>query len=173
MRYGRRVSRGLWRAAFVVVALLLAACNLSTEGSAIAPDSVRADLDARRMATARAQEAALDLWDRVISGEPVSCRETISVPEPVTLSPRAQQAYPQAAPAADALNAAIRAVRDSAARWDAECALGREHVPLEVAREGRAAALAAADPLARAATLLAARDSILDSTSEEHASDKP
>ncbi len=155
MPHRRRTNRGTWYAATGALVLLLAACNLSTGGETITPDGVRAELEARRMATVRAQEAALDLWDRIITGEPVSCQEAIPVPEPVTLSSRARQAHPQAAPVADALNAAIRAVRDSSARWDAECALQRADVPLDVARDGRAAALAAGDALATAAGLLA------------------
>lgn len=109
-----------------------------------------------RLAEAQqAQDAALALWDRVIFGEMVACQETIAVPPPVALSARARAAHPAAGLVVERLNEAIRALQASSDLWTIECADPRAAVPLNMAREGRANALAASDPLGEAAALLA------------------
>lgn len=112
-------------------------------------------LAAKQQETAQAQTAALDLWDRIIVGEIVSCQESIPVPRPLQLADRDLGNYPAASAVQTHLNAAIQAVRNSSDLWNIECAEDRPYVPLSMAREGRATALAASEPLAKAARLLA------------------
>lgn len=121
-----------------------------------APDHTRRDLAARLAEAEADQAAALALWDRVIFGELVSCEDAIPVPEPVTLSDHDLSAHPDAGPIQAALNQAIQALHNTADLWNIECNDERAYVPLDMAREGRAAALAASDPLADAAARLAA-----------------
>ncbi len=137
--------------------MLLAACTLGGSANGLrSREAVRADLAAHLDAARANQQAALDLWDRVIFGEAVICQDAIPAPEPVALSDTDLAAYPDTGAILDALNAAIGHVRDAAALWDLECADPRGTVPLEMARSGRAAALAANDPLGEASTRLAA-----------------
>jgi len=72
------------------------------------------------------------------------------------LSPQQREAHPSAEAISAALSEALRAVRDSADLWAIECADPRPLVSLDMARAGREAALAASDPLDRAAALLEA-----------------
>jgi hypothetical protein len=129
--------------------LLLAGCTLIEPQTA--PETTRADLAQRLDETRRDQAAALDLWDRVIFGELVSCQEVIAVPEPLTVS--AQNNDLRAIQ--EQLNAAIQAVRDSSDLWNIECNEDRAYVPLNMAQQGRTTALAAGPPLEAAAALLA------------------
>ncbi|WP_162909273.1 hypothetical protein [Aggregatilinea lenta] len=141
----------------MALGVLLAACTLG--GSANGPrtsDAVRADLAARLDTTRANQQAALDLWDRVIFGEIVSCQDAIPAPDSAALPVRDVDSYPEATPILIALNAAIGHVRDAAALWDLECGTSGEIVTLEMARSGRAAALAATDSLNEASALLTA-----------------
>lgn len=133
----------------------LTGCALSGSGKGSAAN-VHAELSARLEEIRAAQSAAVTLWDRVIAGETVSCQETIPVPAAVTLSERERSAYPPGAAVAEALNEAISAVRNAADLWAIECADVRPLVPLDMARAGRTAALAATAPLDRATILLAA-----------------
>lgn len=156
MPRGCPVHYPVWRVP-VVLLVLLAGCTFSRgDGDPVAQDSVRAQLEARLAEVSGVQQQALELWTRIIDGDLVPCQEAIPVPQPVALSESALAAHPQAEPVQAALNAAIRSVRDSAARWDAECAQERPQVPLNAAQEGRAAALAAGESLSAAAALLAA-----------------
>ena len=137
-----------WRG--VIAVLLLAGCTLVE--SQTAPKPTRDDLLRRLDEARRDQAAALDLWDRIIFGEVVSCQELIPVPEPLSVSTqdddrRAIQ---------ESLNAAIQALHNSSDLWNIECNADRAYVPLSMAKEGRATALAAAAPLDEAAALLAA-----------------
>ena len=139
----------------LVIGLGLAGCALWGSPDVTAGEA-RAGLAAHRDEVRAAQAAALALWDRVIFGEMVSCQETIPVPALRVLSPRQQEAHPSAEAISAALNEATRAVRDSADLWAIECADPRPLVSLEMARAGRATALAATDPLDRATLLLEA-----------------
>lgn len=142
-------------AALALGALLaLSACTLA-RGAAPQPDLTRDDLTARLSEIREAQAAALDLWDRVIFGEAVSCEEAIAVPPAVRLGDGARAAYPAADLIAQRLNEAIRALQASSDLWNIECADPRPAVPLTLAREGRANALAAGTPFDEAAALLA------------------
>lgn len=137
-----------------LIAILLPGCTFTMGDERADPQAVHADLAARLAETRSAQAQALDLWDRVLFGEQVSCQDAIPAPALVTLSRRAREAHPQAVPVQDALNAAITAVHNSADLWSIECAETRDWVPLVMAREGRANALAATDALDAAAALL-------------------
>jgi len=148
---GRRAVGAAWA---LGVLLALSACTLA-RGAPPAPDVTRDALAARLDAARQAQVAALDLWDRVIVGQAVSCEEAIPAPPPMTLSDRARAGYPGAELIAQQLNEAMRALRASADLWNIECADPRPAVPLSRAREGRAQALAAGAPLDEAAALLA------------------
>ena len=132
----------------------LVGCALTTRSAP--PDTARADLAARLAAAKQAQAAALALWDRVIFGEAVSCQEAIAVPELITVPERALTAHPGADAIQARLNAAIKTLRDSSDLWNIECSDERTAVPLDMARAGRASALAASGPLTEAETLLAA-----------------
>jgi hypothetical protein len=134
--------------------LILSACTLINHSDG-PPANVRATLAAKFTETQQAQAAALVLWDRVIFGEIVSCQETFAVPPPVNFSPRDQSAHPNAPAIQMQINAAILAVRNSSDLWNIECADARPYVPLSMAKEGRATALAANDALAEAERLLA------------------
>lgn len=137
----------------VIFSLLLAGCNLQSDdaGTPAAP----VDLPTRLAEVQHTQEVALDLWDRIIFGETVSCEEMIEVPETLDLSAEQRAKYPQTDIFEAQINAAIESLRESARLWDAECANDRPAVPLSVAKQGRAAALAAGDPLTVASVLLA------------------
>ena len=137
-----------WRGVIAVV--LLAGCTLVE--SQTAPDTTRTDLLGRLDEARRDQAAALALWDRIIFGEVVSCQEFIPVPEPLSVT--AQHAGLRAIQ--EKLNAAIKSLRDSSDLWNIECNADRAYVPLSMAKEGRATALAATAPLDEAAALLAA-----------------
>lgn len=138
----------------VLIAALLPACTFTLGEDRADPQTVRADLAARLAETRDAQAQALALWDRVIFGEQVSCQEAIPVPTLVALSRRERDTHPQAVQVQDTLNVAITAVRNSADLWNIECTEARDWVPLAMAREGRASALAATDALDAAAALL-------------------
>lgn len=137
----------------LVVGLGLAGCTL-VDGADVSAGQVRADLAAHLGEVRAAQAAALALWDRVIFGEAVSCQEAIPVPAVLALSPQQRETHPDAEAISAALSEATRAVRDSADLWAIECADPRPLVSLDMARAGRMAALAATDPLDRAAVLL-------------------
>jgi hypothetical protein len=133
----------------IIAVLVLAGCTLVEPQTA--PEPTRADLAQRLDEVQRDQAAALDLWDRIIFGELVSCQEAIPTPEPLSVSAqnddlRAIQVQ---------LNAAIQAVRNSSDLWNIECSADRDYVPLNMAQEGRTTALAAGPPLDEAARLLA------------------
>ncbi len=144
----------LMMAGLALIAGALAACTLT--GSGTSSEALRADLAARLVETQASQAAALALWDRVIFGEEVSCQDAIPVPGPISLTTRDRAAHPSAATVETRLNEAIRFVQESSDLWNIECADPQAIVPLEMARAGRASALAASDPLAEAARLLAA-----------------
>jgi len=137
----------------LVALLVLSACTLISQSDGPTA-SARDQLAAMITETQQAQAAALALWDRVIFGEIVSCQEYFTVPPPVNLSDRALRAHTNAPAIQTQLNAAIKAVRNSADLWNIECADVRPYVPLSMAREGRATALAASEPLAEAERLL-------------------
>ncbi len=136
-----------------VVFLALVSCTL-TGRTAITPAEVRATLSARLHETRLAQTAALDLWDRLIVGEAVSCDEAIPVPELLNLSGEARQTHTNAVPIEQHLNEAIQAVRNASDLWHIECSTERSLVPLEIARAGREEALSATAPLDAAEALL-------------------
>ncbi|MCD4686392.1 MAG: hypothetical protein K8S97_10695 [Anaerolineae bacterium] len=146
----------------LIAVLLLADCTFSERSTGSAPESTATPVTLHDTLTARlaevqhAQALALSLWDRLISGVQVSCQEAIPQPEPVTLNTNELSTHPNAAPVQDALNAASQAVRNSADLWDIECSEARDIVPLSIARNGRATALLATEPLTNAAALLAA-----------------
>lgn len=152
MRWARRMKRG---SSALGAVLLLAGCFLTRSGDDAVPDTLHAELSARLAETRAAQESALALWERLIDGEPVSCQETVTVPAPLALSDDQRARYPSAAAAAAWLNEAIAQVAASVDLWNIECAAAREAVPLDMARAGRANALAAAAPLEQAAAVLA------------------
>ncbi len=134
----------------IITVLLLAGCTLIERQAS--PEPTRDDLAQRLDEARRDQAAALDLWDRIIFGEVVSCQEFIPVPELLVLSTqdddrRAIQ---------ENLNAAIQALHNSSDLWNIECNADRAYVPLSMAKEGRSTALAASAPLDEAAALLAA-----------------
>lgn len=133
---------------------LLPGCTFTMGDERAAPQTVRANLAARLAETRSAQAQALALWDRVIVGEQVSCQEAIPAPALVTLARSEREVHPQAVPVQDALNVAIQAVHNAADLWNIECTEARDWVPLAMAREGRANALAATDALDAAAALL-------------------
>jgi len=139
------------------VLIALAGCSFS--GGTAAPDATyhspqQRDLDVVLAEAQVSQAAALALWDRVIFGEVVSCQESIPVPEPVQRSGQDSQSYPNPGAVEDRLNAAIQLLHNSADLWNIECNDDRPFVPLSMAREGRAAALAASGPLSEAAALM-------------------
>jgi hypothetical protein len=133
----------------LIAVLLLAGCTLVEPQTT--PEITRADLAQRLDETRRDQAAALDLWDRIIFGELVSCQEVIPVPE--SFSVTAQDGDLRAIQGQ--LNAAIQAVRNSSDLWNIECNADRDYVPLNMAQEGRTTALAAGPPLEAAAAMLA------------------
>jgi hypothetical protein len=135
--------------------LALSGCGLLGRESGRSAATLRADLTARLAELRAAQASALDLWTRVIDGETVACQETIPVPEAFALTAGEGKAVPAAATAVALLDEARRSLQDAAALWDIECADERPAVPLEVARQGRASALAAATSLDQADALLA------------------
>ncbi len=146
-----------YRVIGAVVLLALAGCTLRVgDQDDSSPEAVRAELAAKLAEVQTAHDQALDLWDRLIFGEPVSCQETIPVPKNAALSTRARAAHPQAAQVEGALNAAIRALAQAAASWDRECAEVREWVPVSTARNARESLLSASAALDTAAGLLAA-----------------
>ncbi|HML23674.1 MAG TPA: hypothetical protein PKD09_18605 [Aggregatilinea sp.] len=139
----------------VMLAILLAACTLGdSPNGPRTREAVRSELTDRLDGVRADQQAALDLWDRVIFGETVSCQDAIPAPDPVALPVRDVDAYPDATPVLVALNAAIGHVRDAASLWNIECGTSGETVSLDMARSGRAAAMAANDPLDEALALL-------------------
>jgi hypothetical protein len=141
-RVGRLIA--LW--------VVLAGCTFaSSRGSG---EAVRGGLVTRLDDVQQAQTAALALWDRVIFGEAVSCQEVIPVPESVNVAARDLKAHPEAEAIQSRLNAAIQTLHDSSDLWNAACADDQPYVPLSMAREGRATALAASAPLAEARQLL-------------------
>jgi hypothetical protein len=139
----------------VIMLLALAGCTFRGEQTA-AQDNVRDDLAMRLVEAQQAHAAALDLWDRLIFGEQLTCQTYISVPEPLALSTRDLAAHPEADAIQTRINAAIPSLRTSATLWDTECLDARVYVPVHIAQEGRTAALAAGDPLVEASALLAA-----------------
>lgn len=146
----------------ISMALWLVSCtsnDRSTTGvpeSTATPTTLYETLTTRLAEIQHAQALALSLWDRLISGAEVSCQETIPQPELITLTADDLRAYPNAASVRDALNAASQAIRNSSDLWNIECNEARDIVPLSMARDGRATALLATQPLANAAALLAA-----------------
>lgn len=146
------VIRKLW--GILAILWILAGCSALGESESSA--AVRDDLEARLTEAQQSQAAALALWDRIIFGEVVSCQDYIPVPELVSLSAQDLETYPNARAVQDRLNAAIQSLRNSSDLWNIECNAERPEVPLSMAEEGRANALAASDPLSEAAALLAA-----------------
>lgn len=137
--------------------LVVAGCTLSTAGSGQASaETVHANLTAKLAQAQAAHAHALNLWDRLIFGEPVSCQEAITVPHTLDLSAPERAAHPQAAETEQALNSAIHALAQAAASWDSECAETRDWVPVSTARNARERLLAASESLDTAAALLAA-----------------
>jgi hypothetical protein len=134
----------------VIVVLLLAGCALVERQTA--PDATRDNLSQRLDEVRRDQAAALNLWDRIIFGEVVSCQEFIPAPEPLSVTARDDDLRA----VQEQLNAAIQAVRNSSDLWNIECNADRAYVPLSMAKEGRSTALAATAPLDEAAALLTA-----------------
>lgn len=156
-------KQGVWKVvrvstlfALFNLLLMLSACTLidQSDSDELSVNG-RDQLTAKLTETQHAQVAALALWDRVISGEQVSCQEYFAVPPPVNLSDRALRAHPNAPAIQTQLNAAIQALRDSADLWTIECADARPYVSLSMAREGRATALGAGESLNEAERLLA------------------
>jgi hypothetical protein len=137
----------------VILGLLLAGCTM--EGKAGDTTAAPVDLPAQFAEVQRTQQVTLDLWDRIIFGETVSCEEIISVPAALDLSDQQRASYPQADIFQAQINAALESLRESIRLWDEECANSRPSVPLSVAKQGRAAALAAGDPLTVASVILA------------------
>lgn len=154
------MNRSMIRAAWVLIAIagVLSACSFSLGADRADAQAVHDDLAARLTEAQQAQTQALALWDRLIVGEMVSCEDAISVPALVALSSSELGVHAQAATLQELLNTAINDLRASADLWDTECAQIRESVPLATARDGRAAALNAAQPLGTAAALLASWD---------------
>lgn len=148
VQYLQRLETVFW------ACMVLAGCTLSDNTPFV--DTTYADLTAQLASAQQSQAAALALWDRVIFGEVVSCQEAIPVPEPGTLSPGELAAHPGAAAIQSQLNQAIKTLHDSSDLWNIECADERPYVPLNMAKAGRAAALAADQPLNEAQSLLAA-----------------
>lgn len=144
------------------VVLLFMGCTFSGSSARSAPNAttdsatVSTTLAARLAEIQASQAAALNLWDRLIFGEVVSCQEAIPQPQPVTLTTAELNAYPNAVQVRDALNGASQAVRNSSDLWNIECNEPRDIVPLSMARDGRATALLATESLNEAAALLAA-----------------
>ena len=133
---------------------LAGACTLARTDTS--PQAVRAKLAAQLAETQAAQIATSDLWERLIAGEVVPCKETLPTPPPLTLSERELRAHPTAAPIANALNQAQRALRDAAELWAGVCTTPDASVPLETARAARQATRTAGAALEQAAVLLAA-----------------
>ncbi|MBN2302895.1 MAG: hypothetical protein JXQ72_00370 [Anaerolineae bacterium] len=137
-----------------VLALALTGCTLVESGESPSAAQITRDELAAQVAIAQeSRAAALALWDRIIFGEMVSCEDAIFVPELLATQPGES---PEAAAIREQLNAAIRSLHDSADLWNIECNEVRFYVPLDMARAGRAAALAASEPLDQAAAQLAA-----------------
>ena len=132
----------------------LAACTLAQVDDS--PQAVRAKLTAQLADAQSAQMTATDLWERLIAGEEVPCREIIPTPPPLTLSERELRAHPSAAPVTDALNQAQQALRTAAELWEGACTTPDASVPLETARAARQALRTADAALEQAAALLAA-----------------
>jgi hypothetical protein len=141
-----------WWGLVALVFFWLAGCTLVENKPS--PDTAYADLTARLAETQQSQAAALALWDRVIFGEEVSCQETIPAPDMVALSQDELAAHPGADTIQARLNEAIKALHDSSDLWNIECQDERPYVPLNMAKAGREAALAATEPLNAAAALL-------------------
>lgn len=139
----------------VLMAVLLAACSFAIGGDTATSQAVHADLTARLAEAQAAQAQALALWDRLIFGEAVSCEDAILAPSEMKLSSAERRVHTQASSIEESLNTAIRALHTSVDLWDGECVQIRENVPLATARDGRAAALSASEPLSTAAALLA------------------
>ncbi len=137
---------GLKRWLWAVWLAALVGCTSHTGNTEIRDTLANELVEARQ-----SQQDALAFWDRIIFGEVVSCQEGITVPGTVKLAGRDTRA----AQVVDQLNAAIQDIRNSSDLWNIECESERPYVPLEMAREGRADALAADEPLSDAAALLA------------------
>ena len=147
-----RVQRWIIAASVVVA---LAGCGLFSRDTDRSASTLRADLTAQLETLRAAQAAALDLWTRVIDGDTVSCQDAIAVPAAFTLTAGERAAVPTAATVVALLDEARQGVQDAAALWDIECANESPVVPLEVAHQGRASALAAGPSLDQADALLA------------------
>ncbi len=147
--------RGVRWIAVASVALVLAGCGIFSRDTDRSASALRADLTARLEEMRTAQASALDLWTRVIDGDTVSCQDAIIVPAAFALTTGERSAVPTAATVVTLLDEARRSVQDAAALWDIECADESPVVPLEVARQGRASALAAGPSLDQADALLA------------------
>lgn len=152
------IGQGTWSALALVVALALGAAGCSLDAGAAglgplaAPAIDRTAAESQLLALQAAQSAALDLWDRLIAGEDVSCAEAIALPPPL----EGRAATPQAEQVVAQLGAARSALEQSAARWDMECGYSGAVVGLDAARVGRDAARQATAPLQAAQALLAA-----------------
>jgi len=137
----------------MALALGAAGCSLDAgPGPRTAPALDRAAVESQLRALQAAQSAALDLWDRLIAGEDVSCVEAIALPPPLA----GRATTPQAEQSAAQLGAARSALEQSAARWDMECGYDGATVGLSAARVGRDTARQATGPLQAAQALLAA-----------------
>ncbi len=142
---------------FVVLSVYwLSGCTLtepSGEETTVTAESLRADVQARLTEARRDHLIALDLWERLIQGEPVPCAQVIPVPQPLVLLERDVAIHAQVGPIAAEFNAAVQSLRNAADLWTIECADDRVYVPLAMAREGRAAAVSAGRSLDAAQVL--------------------
>jgi len=148
-----RVRRGAL-ALIVMMALAAGGCTLDTAplGAGADPAIERAAAANQLAALQAAQAAALELWDRLIAGEAVSCREAITLPPPLA----GRAATVQVEQVLAQVSAARTALEQSAARWDMECGYPGDIVGLDAARVGRDTARQASEPLRAAQALLEA-----------------
>lgn len=71
------------------------------------------------------------VWEQVIDAEePVSCAETLSVPQSFELTVNEAEEYPATVEVRDHLNLAIEYLEAVSAKWEAECTNQRAYIPI-------------------------------------------
>ncbi|MCB9437631.1 MAG: hypothetical protein H6673_11700 [Anaerolineales bacterium] len=98
-----------------------------------------------------AESQADDLWNRVLFGELVSCQESITNPPLFELS--SIEESPDTLLIKQYLDAAVIGIHQVALRWDAECQIERNVIPLDVVRDAQADLLDAHQALQQAIAL--------------------
>lgn len=100
------------------------------------PDSLEMRLSIYLATVIESENQAVNLWDRVLFGELVSCQETITNPPLFELAPAEET--PDTLLIKQYLDAAVIGIHQAALRWDAECQIERNVIPLDVVRDAQA-----------------------------------